>query len=55
VRRNTVSRSNSAMAIWRIASVIAGITASERYHRFWSIFFPLHVIFTTTIVLLKLG
>jgi hypothetical protein len=42
------------MAIWTIGTVIAGITASEHYHRFWSIFFPLYVIAYTTIVLLKL-
>jgi hypothetical protein len=29
--------------------------SNERYHRFWSIFFPLHVISYMTIVLLKLG
>jgi hypothetical protein len=28
------------MAIWAILSVVAGITGSERYHRFWSVFFP---------------
>jgi hypothetical protein len=43
-----------SMAIWTIGTVIAGITASEHYHRFWSIFFPLYVIAYTTIVLLKL-
>jgi hypothetical protein len=43
------------LAIWTIGSVMAGITASERYHRFWAIFFPLHVIAFTTLVLLKLG
>jgi hypothetical protein len=31
-----------------IGSLMAGITASERYHRFWSIYFPLHLIFYTT-------
>lgn len=43
------------MAIWTIGSLIAGITANERYHRVWSIFFPLHVISYTTLVLLRLG
>lgn len=43
------------LAIWTIGSVTAGITSNEHYHRFWSIFFPLHVICYTTLVLLKLG
>jgi hypothetical protein len=38
---------------WR--SNAAGAAEIQRYHRFWSIFFPLHVIFYVTIVLLKLG
>lgn len=44
-----------SLTIWTIGCVIAGITANERYHRIWSIFFPVHVIFFTTMVLLKLG
>ena len=43
------------LAIWTIGSIIAGITANERYHRIWAIYFPLHVISYTTLVLLKLG
>ena len=43
------------MLICAVGSVITGVTASERYHRFLAIFFPLHVISYTTLVLLKLG
>jgi hypothetical protein len=32
-----VSRYLPTMAIWTIGSLFAGITASERYHRFFSI------------------
>ena len=44
-----------SLAIWTIGCLVAGITANELYHRIWSIFFPVHVIFFTTMVLLKLG
>jgi len=43
------------LAIWTMGSAIAGITGNERYHQFWSIFFPLSMIGYVLIVLLKLG
>jgi len=43
------------LTIWTTGTVIAGITASERYHRFWSIFFPAAVLSYTALVLFNLG
>jgi hypothetical protein len=38
-----------------VFNVIAGITRSERYHAFWTIFFLLYQMFYTAMVPLKLG
>jgi hypothetical protein len=38
------------MTIWTAGFAIAGISGNERYHQFWSIFFPLSVIGYITMV-----
>ncbi len=43
------------LTIWTTGTVIAGVTANERYHRFWSLFFPLAVLSYTALVLFNLG
>jgi hypothetical protein len=44
-----------SLTLWTLGTLIAGLTANERYHRFWCIAFPIAVISYTTAVLLKMG